>query len=207
MPTSSIRSDFPSPARRATSRARTNEERARPSARPRRARRQQRSAGAAERIRHRQLGQPRRDEIVSGPVQGDRSGRPGRHRPNARGPGGRRCRRRALQPPQLRARRADAARHAALPAAVEGAGMVRADLRRRRAMAGGRRRAASERRPGAGRSFRRARHRRRDPPSRISGSAGAGPRGHRDGQAFLAVPRLDGCSRDSTISTPTSTSC
>ena len=55
--------------------------------------------------------------------------------------------------------------------------------------------------------LRRARHLRRDRPSGISGGAGAGPRRHRDGQAFLAVPRLDGCSRASTISTRSWTSC
>src|SRR2546429_6022261 len=41
----------------------------------RRAWRKQRSAGAVERIRHRQLGQSGRDEIVPGPVQGGRRGR------------------------------------------------------------------------------------------------------------------------------------
>ena len=63
---------------------------------------------------------------------------PDADRSHAREPGGRRGRRRAIQPPQLRTRRADAARRAAVPAAAQGAGMVRADLRRRRAMAGGR---------------------------------------------------------------------
>ena len=106
---------------------------------------------------------------VSGPLQGDRRGR-SRRRATGRSrtwrpPASSACGSTSSATTPTRCRARDAPR---LAAAAQGAGLVRADLCRRRAMAGRRRRVASQRRPGAGRSFRRARHRRRNAPRRDS---------------------------------------